>query len=196
MTTDISNKKGLLENPITLTLISLATFILLLIGIVYIANHFETLEDRLQYREPKVIPPSEGKLVTDPATRKHVYVPVYSHIYASGGTPQPLETTLSIRNVERSKSIRLYSIRYYDSQGKMVKEFFDGVVEIGPLQTSEFLIPAQDHSGGSGANFIISWNAETVVQDPIIEAIMVGQQISFTSQGRILTTETGKTNFH
>ena len=131
-----------------------------------------------------------GETVTDPSNQRYVYVPVYSHIYASGGEPKPLETTLSIRNVERSHSIQIDSVRYYDSQGKYLKEYLDGVLILEPLQTSDFLVLNLDHSGGSGANFIVSWNAEVPVQKPIIEAIMVGHQISFISQGRVLTSKT------
>jgi len=198
MTTDSTKKKGLLENPITLTLISLATFGLLLWTVIYLGNHFETLENRLQYQPPQVRKATENDMVIDSANRQQVYVPVYSHIYAKGGIPHPLETTLSIRNVERSQSIRVHSVNYYDSQGTIVKEYLDGVLEVAPLQTSEFLVPALDHSGGSGANFVVSWSAEAPVQKPIIEAVMVGvdraYQISFLSQGRVLTTRSDETN--
>ena len=192
MDTNGSEKKGLLENPFSSTLIAIATFILILGGIIFLANQFETLEDKLQYREPQVLSSTAGETVTDPANQRYVYVPVYSHIYASGGEPKPLETTLSIRNVERSHSIQIDSVRYYDSQGKYLKEYLDGVLILEPLQTSDFLVLNLDHSGGSGANFIVSWNAEVPVQKPIIEAIMVGHQISFISQGRVLTSKTNE----
>jgi uncharacterized lipoprotein YbaY len=42
---------------------------------------------------------------------------------------------------------------------------------IPPLGTYELYVPRSDSSGGSGANFIIDWNAETRINPPIVEAL-------------------------
>jgi len=58
------------------------------------------------------------------------------------------------------------------------------------LATAEFFIGESDMTGGSGANFIVTWNAEKAISEPIMEAVMVGtggsQGVSFTSSGRLL----------
>ena len=45
---------------------------------------------------------------------------------------------------------------------------------------------SRDTSGGSGANFIVEWSAETASEAPIIEAVMVGMDgvhgLSFASR--------------
>ena len=61
------------------------------------------------------------------------------------------------------------------------------IIELGPLETIEFLVERRDSSGGSGANFLVQWTAETEVDRPLIEAVMVGTAgtlgISFREAG-------------
>ncbi|HPQ54459.1 MAG TPA: DUF3124 domain-containing protein, partial [Spirochaetota bacterium] len=62
--------------------------------------------------------------------------------------------------------------------------------ELGPLESIRFIIPESDTFGGSGANFIVKWSAAVDVNNPVIEAVMIGsrqqQGISFVSRGRVI----------
>lgn len=107
------------------------------------------------------------------ATGETVYVPVYSHIYMSGGSEQLLETTLSVRNTDREHDIVVQSIRYYDTEGTELREYLDAPIVLGPMASTDFLVEERDRSGGSGANFLIDWVAEEPVTEPVIEAVMV-----------------------
>lgn len=108
-----------------------------------------------------------------------VYLPIYSHIYHgdldSGGKPTQtlLSAHVSIRNVNTNKTIKLHFARYYDTDGKLIKEFVSNPVTIPPLGTHELFVPRSDVSGGSGANFLISWSADTSVNPPLIEALHI-----------------------
>ena len=108
-----------------------------------------------------------------------VYLPIYSHIYHGDLDPQgkPTQTLLSahvsIRNVNTNKAIKLHFARYYDTDGKLIKEFVSNPVTIPPLGTHELFVPRSDVSGGSGANFLISWSAETSVNPPLVEALHI-----------------------
>lgn len=119
-----------------------------------------------------------------------VYVPAYSHIYHGNGIEQPLTITLSVRNTSPTDPIFLRSIRYYDSNGTQVKGYSQETLRLAPLATTAFLIPQQDNSGGSGANFIVEWVSDRRVPEPIIEAIMIStssqQGIAFTATGRVI----------
>jgi hypothetical protein len=121
-----------------------------------------------------------------------VYVPVYSHIYHGDQQEQfPLTVTLSIRNTSLNDTIVVRSVRYYNSGGKLVKKHTEGNLKLAPLATTEFFIPQQDLSGGSGANFIVEWVAENkTVTEPIIEAVMIStrlqQGISFVTFGHVI----------
>ena len=177
--------------PLLLTVLSGLSFIALLLLLLFVGNSFETLENRLSF-QPPTAGQGNGNVaygieIVDGQT---VYVPVYSHIYADGGRPHLLETTLSIRNLDPKRAISIKSVKYFDTKGLLIKKYLDGKMRLGPLETTAFLVEKRDTSGGSGANFIVVWDAEEPVYEPLVEAIMVGfsenNSISFTSPGRAL----------
>jgi hypothetical protein len=53
-------------------------------------------------------------------------------------------------------------------------------------------VTRNDTKGGSGANFIVEWIAQTEISEPLVEAVMIGtdsqQGISFVGQGRVIKT--------
>jgi Protein of unknown function (DUF3124) len=120
---------------------------------------------------------------------QRIYTPAYSHIY-SGNKERPflLTVTLSIRNIDPVHPIKITSVDYYETQGKLLKKFLDAPVTISPLESLRYVIPERDKRGGSGANFIVEWHSAKPVNRPIIESIMIGTQssqgVSFTSRGR------------
>ena len=70
----------------------------------------------------------------------------------------------------------------------MVTKYIDKPITLNPLGSSRYVIPERDKSGGSGANFIVEWHSDKLVNRPIIESVMIGTQssqgVSFTSRGR------------
>ncbi|WP_414756697.1 DUF3124 domain-containing protein [Anabaena sp. CCY 9910] len=123
-----------------------------------------------------------------------IYVPVYSHIYHYNRQEVfNLAATLSIRNTDLSKPIIITSVRYYDSNGKLVKQYLERPIQVDALASTDFFINKSDTSGGLGANFIVEWIAATAVSEPIVEAIMIGtdfqQGISFTSPGKVIKSQ-------
>jgi len=124
-------------------------------------------------------------------TGQTVYVPAYSHIYHGNKNAKLLlSVTLSIRNVDPDNPISISVVDYYETQGKLVKQFVKTPVILGPLGSERYIIPQDDSSGGSGANFIVKWQAAAPTNPPIIETVMIGTQsqlgISFTSRGQAL----------
>lgn len=120
-----------------------------------------------------------------------IYVPAYSHIYV-GNNERPflLTVTISIRNIDPHKSMRIKGVDYYETQGKLLKKFVPTTLTIGPLESIRYVIPEKEKVGGSGANFIIEWESDTPMNAPIAESIMIGAQsgqgISFTSRGTVI----------
>ena len=166
-------------------------FVLLLVVLGYMNTRLESIEDQLKFRPPASEPKAGKAPLPDTiASGQTIYVPVYSHIYAGGGQPHSLEVTLSIRNTDPGKTVTVTSVRYYDTKGKLVEDYLKSPLRLEPLETTAFLVKKQDVRGGSGANFITEWVSETVVNEPIVEAVMVGidktHHISFVSQGRVL----------
>ncbi|MFA7267814.1 MAG: DUF3124 domain-containing protein [Sterolibacterium sp.] len=106
-----------------------------------------------------------------------LYLPIYSHIYHGDqdkqGKPSQklLSAHVSIRNTNSQAPLKVLYARYYDTDGKLVKEFVPSPLTIPPLGTHELFVPRSDVSGGSGANFLISWNAGAAVNPPLVEAL-------------------------
>ena len=173
---------------------TLAFFLMIVLAVslgLYFQNSFESLEEKLRYQPVggghTIGKGTYGIEIVDGQT---VYIPVYSHIYADGGKPYLLETTLSIRNLDPDRAISIKSVKYFDTRGALVREYLDGEMGLAALASAEFLVEKQDIHGGSGANFIVVWDANESVYEPLIEAVMVGfadaNSISFTSPGRAL----------
>lgn len=120
-----------------------------------------------------------------------LYVPVYSHIYG-GDRERPLflAATLSIRNIDPAQAITVTAVDYYDSEGKLLKHFLSNPVSLAAMASTRHVIKSSDKAGGSGANFIVTWQSKHVVNAPIVEAVMIGTQsqqgISFTSRGMVI----------
>ena len=120
-----------------------------------------------------------------------VYVSIYSHIY-SGRKARPfdLAAILSIRNTDIHQPVTIVSVKYYDTDGKLLKEYLDEPLELKALASTRYIIMEGDKTGGSGANFIVKWKSKIRVTAPIIEAVMIGthsgQGISFVSRGQVI----------
>ena len=123
------------------------------------------------------------------AKKQAVYVPVYSNVY-SGPRKRPLqlEANLSIRNSDPSAALRITAIDYYDTAGKLVRRHLKRPQLLGPLASTDVHIEERDVSGGFGANFIVRWEADRIINAPVIECVMIGttggQGISFVSPGQ------------
>ena len=120
-----------------------------------------------------------------------VYVPIYSHIYSGlKGNPFILAATLSIRNTDPGHPITLVSVKFYDSDGKLVKEYLDHPAELKAMASTRYILTESDTGGGSGANFLVKWTSKTKVNPPLVEGVMIGtrsgQGISFVSRGQVI----------
>jgi len=121
-----------------------------------------------------------------------IYLPIYSHMLygnvgKSGKVSQVLLSALvSIRNTDGRRPLRLLSARYYDTHGKLLNERVPAPVIIPPYGTHEIFVELNDASGGSGANFVVRWDAEVPINPPLIEALHAnmdgGKAVIFMSQ--------------
>ena len=126
-----------------------------------------------------------------PSQGQTLYVPVYSHVFSGDrGLPFNLAATLSLRNCDPEKPLRILAADYYDSKGKRLKQYFAEPLEIAPLASHSIFIKETDTEGGFGASFIVRWQSTSPVQPPVVEAVMIGarsgQGISFISPARVI----------
>ena len=159
-------------------------FITLLV-VINVATQVEDIDEKLKFIPPQT---KDSAIPSDAVVAgQMIYVPVYSHIYAKGGKPFLLEATLSIRNSDPKEDIAIASVRYYDTNGKLIRDYLEKPMLLKPLATAEFLVAQKEIEGGSGANFIVDWISDTKVNKPVIEAVMIGIEgqtsISFVRTG-------------
>lgn len=128
-----------------------------------------------------------------------LYLPIYSHLYHGDVHPKtgkPSETLvsthISIRNTDPRASFRITGARYYNTVGKLLREYLPQPQTVPPLGTYELYVPRSDSSGGSGANFIIDWSAEKPINPPLVEAlhadIREARTLLFVTTGRPIQT--------
>ncbi len=116
------------------------------------------------------------------------YLSIYSSIYdGTERTLHHLTATASMRNVSNTDSIYILKAEYYNTQGELIRTYFNKPIFLKPLETIEIVIDQDDEYGGTGANFVFDWAVESHNHEPIFEAVMIsttGQQgISFTTRG-------------
>ena len=153
---------------------------------------------------PSEVPPppivSSPKVVTleqnfQAAMGQTIYVPIYSHIYYENRQKYfDLAATLSIRNTDLTNPMIVTAVRYYDSNGKLIRQYIERPIQLDALASTNFVVDRNDTSGGSGANFIVEWVAKTDISEPIVEAVMIGsalqQGISWISPGKVIKNQT------
>lgn len=118
-----------------------------------------------------------------------LYLPIYSHIWHGESDPdgKPSKTLMSIsvsfRNTDSRHPIRVTSAQYFDTDGKRLREYLIVPKTVAPLGTLELFVPRSDDTGGSGANFLITWKAEKPASPPLVQGLHAnlpaGRSIAF-----------------
>jgi hypothetical protein len=126
-------------------------------------------------------------------TGQTVYIPSYANVIS--GPPiymvVPLRANLVIHNTDPSQGITIARIDEYNTEGQKVGSYLTAPVSLNPLGAMRVVVKeSKKEAEGLGANFIIQWQAEKKVNEPIIECLIIGslgaQGFSFATQGRII----------
>jgi hypothetical protein len=121
-----------------------------------------------------------------------LYLPIYSHmLYGNLGKKNTashvlLSALVSIRNTDPKRPLRVLSAKYFDTHGKLLGERATAPVVLPPLGTLELFVELNDASGGSGANFVIKWEADQPINPPLVESLHAnmdgGKAVIFMTQ--------------
>ena len=121
-----------------------------------------------------------------------LYLPIYSHMFygnrdKKGNVSKVLLSALvSIRNTDPKRPLKVNSARYYNTHGAFLREYIPTPAVIPPLGTLELFVDLHDESGGSGANFILNWDADQPLNPPLVEALHANMD---SGKAVILTTQ-------
>ena len=143
--------------------------------------------------------PALGQDLRPRTSGQRVYLPIYSHLWYgevdARGQPQKslVSVLVSVRSADSKRALQITSARYYDTNGKTLKEYVEKPRTVGPLATFELFIPRSDDSGGSGANFIITWKSDAPIDPPVIEAVhanlSASRSVAFITSARVLNPD-------
>lgn len=135
--------------------------------------------------------------IAAPSKGQTVYVPIYSEIkhgnLDSTGSPgrSLMSVLVSIRNTDAIHTLRITHAPFYDTAGRLMKDYVTSPIVVGPFGTAEIFVEHRESDGGSGANFVIDWVAEKPISPPIIEALHAnarpGYSMAFISRGKVIS---------
>ena len=135
------------------------------------------------------------------STGQTLYLPIYSKIWHGDRVidnkypaDSQLSALVSIRNTSLKTPIRILSARYYGTDGKPIGEYLPKPALVNAMGTLELFVERREAEGGSGANFIIKWEAATPTNPPLIEAVHAdirggGHALAFITTARPLLNE-------
>lgn len=117
-----------------------------------------------------------------------VYVPAYTQLpVGAGAFNVDLAVTLSIRNTSADSVLTIRKIDFFGTSGKLLETYLTMPIGLRPYGTVNLFISAMDRRGGSGGNFVVDWAGDDKSNEPLIEAIMLGEfagrAYSFVSRG-------------
>ncbi|MBF0183374.1 MAG: DUF3124 domain-containing protein [Magnetococcales bacterium] len=123
-------------------------------------------------------------------------MPVYSSVYYGNiderGQPKEilLSSMLSVRNTDPQHGMTIQSVTYYDTHGRPLREYLKQPHMLQPMGSTDFFVEYRERSGGTGANFMVTWQATRPINQPIMETIHVfswgAQSQSFISRGQVI----------
>lgn len=117
------------------------------------------------------------------------YLSVYSQIYSfSQHEKYNLTGMISLRNTSDVDTIYLLKTEYFDTQGALLRTYFDTPIYLAPMETTEIIIDQMDVAGGTGSNFMFEWKIPPTCPEPLFEGVMISMQgtqgLSFTTQAK------------
>lgn len=121
--------------------------------------------------------------------RGRLYVPAHSSLMVYDGSVRlDLSVTLSVQNTSEKQPLVIERIDYFNGAGQLIEKYMPVAIALKPYGAIHIVVPQQNVRGGLGANFIVDWSSSQAIDEPFIEAIMIGGSgthgYSFVSVGR------------
>ncbi len=123
-----------------------------------------------------------------------LYVPSQT-IFMSGSHGVDLKPTIFIHNADQNNHINIVRLDFNNTSGKLVEKYLPQPKKLDPNSAMRLNVkePLKGEEG-SGAHFIIQWQAENKVVEPLVQTWFVGsvgtRGYSFTAPARIIQEDT------
>ena len=93
-----------------------------------------------------------------------------------------------MQNASEKEKLVIERIDYFNATGQLIDKYLPSTIALKSYGSIQIVVPEQDIRGGLGANFIVDWSSAEAIDEPCVEAIMIGgpgtQGYSFVSVGR------------
>jgi hypothetical protein len=119
-----------------------------------------------------------------------LYVPSYTS-FVIGTFSFNVRATIFIHNTDPNNSINITRIDFYNTSGKLMEKYLQQPLRLNPLAATRIAVknPLEGEEG-MAAHFIIQWQAENKVVEPLVQGVFTGvsgtRGFSYTSQPRII----------
>jgi len=122
-----------------------------------------------------------------------IYVPSYTSFMGGKAASYAFEAkpTIFFHNTDQNNPINIVRIDFYNTNGKLVEKYLQQPLKLNPNSATRInvneLIKGEE---GSDAHFIIQWQADNRVVEPLVQTWFVGavgtRGYSYTSPARII----------
>jgi len=123
-----------------------------------------------------------------------LYVPCYTSVMTGSRADShsfEAKPTVYIHNTDQNNPLTIVRMDFYDTDGKLVEKYLQQPRQLNPNSSMRInmreLIKGEK---GAGAHFIIQWQAENKVVEPLLQTWFVGavgnRGYSFTSPVRVI----------
>ena len=122
-----------------------------------------------------------------------IYVPSYTSFMGGRAPAYAFEAkpTIFFHNTDQNHPISIVRLDFYNTDGKLVEKYLQQPLKLNPNSATRVnvkeLLKGEE---GSGAHFIIQWQADHKVVEPLVQAWFVGavgtRGYSYTSPVRII----------
>jgi hypothetical protein len=119
-----------------------------------------------------------------------LYLPI-STSYMAGDYAFDVRASVFIHNTDSNHAINIVRMDFYDTSGKLVEKYLQQPLKLNPAAGTYVRIknPLTGEEG-TVAHFIIQWQAETKVNEPIVRGLMLGSSgtrgYTFETQPRLV----------
>jgi hypothetical protein len=102
-----------------------------------------------------------------------------------------VKSTIFIHNTDQNNQITIVRIDFYNTDGKLVEKYLQQPLKLDANAATRIIVKERlAGEAGSGAHFIIQWQAENKVVEPLVEIWLfsaVGTRgHSFTAQAKVI----------
>jgi hypothetical protein len=123
-----------------------------------------------------------------------LYVPSQTSVM-SGSHSFDAKPTIFIHNTDQNSSINIVRVDFYNTSGTLVEKYLQKPLKLNANAVTRINIKERlSGEEGSGAHFIVQWQADHRVVEPLVEVWFIGavgsRGHSFVSHPRIIQEDT------